>query len=161
MKRLMTRVVFASMLVVGLAAAGMAQPPAGMPPQGQGGPGMGHGGMMGPMAKLNLTDAQKQQVQAIHKEERATMQADAQKMRDLHQQLRAAIFGDNGPDQNTIATLKTQLAAAQMAMFDHMIATQEKVAGVLTPEQRKQMREMPAGMGMGHEMMRHGGGPKK
>ena len=113
---------------------------------GPGGPGRGRGGRgFGPMFSLRgieLTDDQKAQIKAIHDAEREAMgdrqgpPADAA----LHRALQGELFADN-PDSQKLAALQQQLVQAQSARLARQIAIEQKVAGVLTAEQRAQVRE--------------------
>jgi Spy/CpxP family protein refolding chaperone len=168
--------------VVAFAAVASAQAPATggtphqMPPsqmgqghgQGQGmGPMHGQGGPMGALAQLNLTDQQKQDIHKLMADAQPQMQADMQEMQKLHQQLKNEVFGANGPTGNENATAQ-QVSALQAKMIQNHIALADKLSGILTADQRKQMREMPMddmmgmmGMMMGGPGMGHGGPPKK
>ncbi len=166
-------------LVLAAAVAAWAQAPAGggmkHPPAGAGqmghGPGQGGpmGGPMGMLAKLNLTQEQKDQVHKLMADTQAQQQADRQQMQKLHEQLRDQIFADGGPSANAGATAQ-DIGALQAKMIQAHVAMAEKISAILTAEQRKQLREMPMGdmrgmMGpgmMGPGMMRpQGGEPKK
>lgn len=156
-------------LAVGMAFTGfgfaVAQqaPPAPQRP-GQRGMGMGMGGRMGgpgglqiPLGALNLTDQQKQ---AIQKLVQANRPAGPPKTMDLQRQLREAIFGDP-QNQGAIEALKAQIAAAEAEQLRTRVDLEWQVAQILTPEQRKQVLDMPAGPGRGRGgMMGRGpGGP--
>ena len=133
------------------------------PPQGRRGAMMGRGGPGGPgggmMQQLNLTADQRNQIQAIMQKHRDSTQADSQKMRDLQQQLKNAIFADNGPTDTT--ELQGQIAALEAQLESGRIGLEKQIAAILTPDQRKQVRDMPGpgfgpmmgrgrGRGMGH-----------
>jgi Spy/CpxP family protein refolding chaperone len=160
------------MLVSGLAVAtAQAQAGGSMQPPPQGGH-TGHGqagtkpgeGMkrMNPMAELNLTEAQTDQIHKLMAESQAKQQDVREKMQKLHEQLRDQVFADNGPaDQEAKATAK-EIRDLQADMMEQQIDLHEKIAEVLDPAQRKKMREMPMeammGMMMGHGPM---AGPRK
>ena len=103
-----------------------ATPPAGAPPAGPRGPGMRGQLHMDQLAKqLELTDDQKAKVQPI-------MDAERQKMRDLHQ----------NPD---FASMSQEDRAGKMkAIHDDMVA---QMKAVLTPEQFEKWQKLPQ-MGM-------------
>jgi protein CpxP len=134
---------------------------------GQQGPGRGPGGLrrgLGPdgpfpmLRQLNLTDAQKDQIKTIVSEARA--QSDqaagepARKVAALHRDLQAAIFAET-PDPAQIDQLRGSLAEAQAAALAARIDLQSKIAQVLTPEQRKQARELAATRPLGRGRMGH------
>jgi len=152
---------FAAIVITGAFAFAQGTPP---PPQHRPGQMMGRGGPGGPgqagvMQHLNLTDDQRTKIQSLMEEQRQSHQGEMQKkMMDLQQQLKNAIFADNGPAdtggvQAQIATLQAQLEADRINL-------QKQVAAILTPDQRKQVRDMPGpgpfmggrGMGPGFQM---------
>lgn len=109
---------------------------------GRGGPWGGRGRGGGPMFALrglDLTDDQKEKIKAIHEAERENRQAPPADV-DLHRQLRAELYADS-PDAGKIATLQDQLAQAQTARLTRQIGIEQKIAEVLTAEQRAQVRE--------------------
>jgi Spy/CpxP family protein refolding chaperone len=100
---------------------------------------------------------------------RQATQSSAQKMRDLQQQLKNAVFAD-APDLNTISQTESQIAALEAQLAADRVAAEKQIAGVLTADQRKQVRDMPGpgpfmgggpgmGMGRGRGMGRGMGGP--
>jgi Spy/CpxP family protein refolding chaperone len=151
---------FAAIVVTGAFAFAQGTPP---PPQRRPGQMMGRGGPGGPgpggaMQHLNLTDDQRTKVQSLMEQQRQSHQGEMQKIMDLQQQLKNMIFAHNGPAdtdamQQQIATLQAQLEADRINL-------QKQVAAILTPDQRKQVRDMPGpgpfmggrGMGPGFQM---------
>ncbi len=141
--RKLTSVVVAMTLALGAAnivhaaADNMTPPPAGadkgmmhMPPR--------HGGMHHEMFKgLNLTDAQKTQMRAI--------------MRDAHKDMKRPSLDDRRAMHSIIASdsfdqAKAEAQASKMsedgkARALEMMATQNKLYNVLTPEQKKQFNQ--------------------
>ena len=145
----------AALLATGI---GFAQAPGGAAPRPGGGPPEQR--MRGPrgggLEKLNLSDEQRQQLQQLMQAEREANREIAGRMPELQSQLQEAIFLGKG-DLNAIAE---QINAAQAKMLQARIAHQQKVAGILTPEQREQMAKMrPMGPGPG-PMGRGGRGPR-
>ena len=156
-------------LAVGMAFTGLGfavaqqAPPAPQRP-GPMGMGMGMGGRMGgpgglqiPFGRLNLTDQQKDAVQkllAAHRSE------EPPKMADLQRKLQEAIYGD-AQDHGAIENLKAEIGAAQAEMLKARVDLEVQIAQILTPEQKKQVLDMPAGPGRGRGgMMGRGpGGP--
>ena len=144
MKRLILSVVMTG--VLGLAAFSLsnAQQSGDSPrgrgrPGGPGGPGgFGRGGVA-VLRGVDLTDEQKASIMAIHDEQRQARTgppADAALRRDLE----AEVFAE-APDAQKIATLQQQLVQAQSERLAHEIAVQQKVAAVLTADQRAKVRE--------------------
>ena len=127
-------------------------------PGGPGGP--GGRGFGGPML-ADLTDQQREQIKAIHDAQRPSDQrppADAK----LRQQLELELLADV-PNDQTIETLKQQIAAAQLEHLARHVAVQKQVAQVLTAEQRAKARERIAqgpGPGPGGRGRRGGFGPR-
>lgn len=128
--------------VLGLAAYTFsgAQPPAG--PDGglrRGGPGGGRGGALALLRDANLSDEQKAAVKAIREADQPPapdLTADGR----LRRELQAEVFAD-APDGAKIAALQEQLNQSQSARLARQIATEQKIAQVLTAEQRAKVRE--------------------
>lgn len=149
----------ASVAVAGSHRTGDQQPPQGQGmgqrrggPGGPGGPGgRGFGGAI----YADLTEQQREQIKAIHdaaRESQSGPPADAK----LRQQLELELLAD-APNDQTIETLKQQIAAAQLEGLTRHIAVQKQISQILTAEQRAKARERIAeapGPGRG----RRGGG---
>ncbi len=118
-------------------------------------PGMPGGG---PFQHLNLTDDQKTKIQSLVQAQRQAHQSEAQQMRDLQQQLKNAVFADNGPGDTS--AIQQQIATLQAQLEGDRVNLEKQIAAILTPDQRKQVRDMPGPfMGGGRGMaMRHGPG---
>jgi Spy/CpxP family protein refolding chaperone len=168
MKTISRSVMVAAAAVLATALVAWAQAGGGMQhPAGRGtGRGMGQGmgpmgqGPMGMLARVNLTAQQKQEVQKLMTDAQPQMQADMQQMQKLHEQLKAQVFADGGPTGDPNATVQ-EISALQAKMMQAHVALAQKISGLLTPEQRKQVRDMPMeGMMMGMGGPMHGG-PKK
>ncbi len=145
---------------VATAAVAFAQnPPPRRPMMGQQA-GPGGRGPMGWMQQLNLTSDQQTKIRSLIDEHRQAHQADMQKMRDLQQQLKNAIFADNGSADTS--ALQQQVQSLQTQFETDRIALEKQIAGVLTADQRKQVRDMPGpgpfmgGPGMGRGRGMHG-----
>ncbi|MGA9118750.1 MAG: Spy/CpxP family protein refolding chaperone [Bacteroidota bacterium] len=125
------------------------------------------------MAKLNLTDAQKEQMAKLRAEFQKKMIAQRAKIQSLRVDLRTEIGADN-PDraaiEKTTKNISELQAQGKMDLIDHLFA----VRSILTPEQQKtfkahlmslagEMRERAMGRMMGRMgRMGHGmdnGGP--
>jgi len=139
MKRFTLSVVMTGMLGLAAYTFSGAQPPAG--PEGprlRGGPGGGRGGVA-LLRGANLTDEQKAAIKAIRDAEQPATGgpiAEAQ----LRRELDAEVFAE-APDTQKIATLQQQLAETQAARLARQIAVEQKIAQVLTAEQRAKIRE--------------------
>jgi Spy/CpxP family protein refolding chaperone len=110
---------------------------------GRGGP--GGPGWMPMLHQLNLTDAQKDQVKALADAER---QAGPPKTFELEQKLHAAVLADQ-PNLQTIESLKASITAAQAEDLDRRIDHLQKLAQILTPDQKQQLVAMEAQHGPG------------
>ena len=115
--------------------------------QGPGGRGMGPGGFgPGPLpmlGRLDLTDAQRDQVKSILSEKPG--QSNRQALDTLQRDLTTAIRADQ-PDLAKIEQLKSSISEAQSAALNDRVDLQLRIAQqVLTPEQRQKARELPAG----------------
>jgi Spy/CpxP family protein refolding chaperone len=140
MKRLTLTVVMTG--VLGLAAFSLSnaqqggEAPRGRGPGGPGGFGRGGAAVL---RGVDLTDEQKAAITAIHEAERQARTGPPADL-TLRRQLEAEVFAE-APDAQAIATLQQQLVQAQSERLAHEIAVQQKVAAVLTPEQRSKIRE--------------------
>jgi len=116
-------------------------------PTGHGGPG-GHGGRGGPgggpdmafMKSLQLTDAQREQLHAIHQQEHragATRQAEIMK---LQHQLMDGVFSGN-LEKSRARALQTQINALESVGRNEHVASMVDNNVIFTPEQRKLMRQ--------------------
>ena len=110
----------------------------GMGPGGPGGPGGRGGGPMGILRGLELTEAQREQIRAIHQQAREN-DPPQQKMMDLQKQLQLAILAD-APDASRIDGLKSAIAAAEAEMLARRIDVETRIVQVLTAEQRAKAR---------------------
>jgi protein CpxP len=91
--------------------------------------------------KLNLTDAQKEQIRAIHKQTREQNAAFFQSFRETREQLREATRANDTAKADALkATLESQ--HAQMKQIRD--AERQRVLSILTPEQRTQFEQMKA-----------------
>ena len=116
---------------------------------------------------LNLTDAQRDQMAQLREEHRKVIRDQAIAVSDAERALHAEIFADN-PDQAKIESLKTQVADLHQQLRAQRIDLEEKISRILTPEQRKLMRDRGIRMrgwrgdGMGRGLRMRGpraGGP--
>jgi Spy/CpxP family protein refolding chaperone len=140
MKRFTLSVVLTG--VLGLAAYTLsgAQPPGRGPggPLPGGGPGFGRG-ELSLLRDANLTDAQKAEIRSIRDAERDARQGEPADF-SLRRQLQTEVFADS-PDAQKIAALQQQIVQAEAARISRQIAVEQKVAQVLTAEQRAAIRE--------------------
>ena len=149
MKRFALSVVMTGVLGLAAFSLSSAQQP-GRRPGGPGGPG-GFGGFgaggpgrggIGALRGVELTDEQKASIKAIHEAERSARDASGDNRRpaaQAHRELEAEIFADS-PDPQKIASLQQQIAQAQSAALAERTSTMQKVAQVLTAEQRAGIR---------------------
>ncbi|HVE70164.1 MAG TPA: Spy/CpxP family protein refolding chaperone [Thermoanaerobaculia bacterium] len=107
----------------------------------RGGRGGHRGGFMSQRLaeKLNLTDAQKAQIQEISKGFREQNRATFEGSRDLRQEARAARKAN---DTAKLEALKPQLEAQRTQMQQLREAHQQQILAVLTAEQRAQLETM-------------------
>ena len=128
--------------------------------QRQGGPGgRGPGGPGGPgilqmVHQLDLTDAQREQIRALMEDARKDGDPGEQ-ARAAEQKLHAAILADP-PDHQAIEGLKAALNSAHASELDRRIEMMEKVAQILTAEQKQQLLKLaPPGPQRGRMPGRH------
>jgi len=138
------------------------------PPQRPDGPppgprGFGHGphgpggfggpGEFGPLAGLNLTDAQKEQIKKIHESFDESTKALREQMRTLHEQQRSADPMSGTFDEAAFRSAAEARAGIQVEMEVQHARMMSQVANVLTAEQRAQLAER-------HQHMKQMGPPK-
>jgi Spy/CpxP family protein refolding chaperone len=143
MTRRMTTTAAAAVLVLSLGALPLA---AQGPGQRMGGP--GRGGPGGPGApilpglnRLDLSEAQRDQLRAIMEQDHQGGDP-GEKVRQAEQALHAAVFGET-PDPQAIEAAKAALSAAQASGLDHRVELMQKIAQILTPAQRQELARMP------------------
>jgi Spy/CpxP family protein refolding chaperone len=116
------------------------------------GPGMPHQlppmleHVAGMLHQLDLSDAQKQQLHELMMAERPE-QTIGKQVRDAEQKLHVALLTDP-QDGQAIESAKAALNAAHAAELDRHVELIQKVAQILTPEQKQQLLKMgppPAG----------------
>jgi Spy/CpxP family protein refolding chaperone len=135
MKRFALSVVMTGVLGFAAYTFSGAQPPAVGPegPRPRGGPGVAL------LRGTDLTEEQKAAIKAIRDAEQAARQGQSSEGQ-LRRELQAEVFADN-PDTQKIASLQQQLAESQSTRLARQIATEQKIAQVLTAEQRARIRE--------------------
>jgi Spy/CpxP family protein refolding chaperone len=112
--------------------------------RGRGGPG-GPMGMFGPgLQELGLSDAQRDQVRAIHESHRDEFQQLAEKVRTAREGLTALIEAET-IDEAAIRAKAADVAAAEadVAILNAKVRA-EVFSSVLTPEQQQKARELRA-----------------
>ena len=115
-------------------------------PGGPGGP-----GEFGPLAGLNLTDAQKEQVKKIHESFDENTKALREQMRALHDNDTADPLSGNF-DEATFRSAAEARAKIQVEMEVQHAKMMSQVASILTAEQKATLAER-------HEQMRRMGPP--
>ena len=108
------------------------------------GPGMmggGYGyGAGGPLAALNLSDDQREKIVAIQEEQRKKNWAVMGEVRSEQYKLRNMYRGEK-LDADKIAEQQKKVDALRQQMLRSRVEAHNQIAAVLTPEQRKQMRQ--------------------
>ncbi len=151
--------VAAVVVTIGLAAGAYAQNTNGGPGpfMGRGGPppggrfggpgGRGPGGPLGPLGpmleRLNLSDAQKDQVKAIVESHRDEMRSAGDRARTAHEALDAAINADTF-DEATIRARSNDVAAVDADMVVMQARLRSEVFQILTPDQKAQAKQLQA-----------------
>jgi periplasmic protein CpxP/Spy len=115
-------------------------------PQEGKGFGGGHHGQRGIMSerlaqKLNLTDAQKQQVKTLNQQFREENKAFFQSVRQTRQEARAA---KEANDTAKLDALKPTIDSQRAQMKQLRDAQESKVLSILTPDQQSQYRALKA-----------------
>lgn len=128
------------------------QNPGGPPPFGRGGPGR-FGGPGGPgpgggpagiaLDRLNLSDAQKDQVKQILQSHQADTQSLVQREMAARQALEDAVSGD-AFDEGAVRARSADLASVEADLAVSRARIRSEVFQVLTPDQQAQVRQMQA-----------------
>ena len=132
------------------AATLLAQGPGGRGrPGGPGGP----PGILPGLNRLDLTDAQRDQVRAIMQAGREAGDP-GENVGQAERALNAALLAET-PNPQAIETARAALNAAHAASVDRRIELMQKIVQVLTPAQRQELAKMPGpggprGRGAGH-----------
>ncbi len=113
------------------------------PPMGRGGPGrMGPMGMIGPLvARLGLSDTQKDQVKAIVQAHADELKALGTRATAAHLALEAATMADT-LDDATIRQKSADVAAVEADMAVAGAHTRAEIFQILTPDQQAKARQM-------------------
>lgn len=128
----------AALLAAGLGTAALAQGPEGR----RGGRGFGHGGRGGfPLAQLDLTDAQQQQVRDVMQKHRDDMRAAGAKLEEAHRAQRDAV-NTLPVNEGLIRSTSQALAEAQTGMALARARAHSEVWTLLTPEQQAKAKEL-------------------
>ena len=138
------RSVTAGVAVVGLLATGIVFAQGQRGPGGRGrGDGFGPGGLGIPLRQLNLTEAQRTQLEQIRDQHRADMQAAMQKLATARDTQRAAI--EKIPvDEARITSLTQDLTQAEVDVAIQSARLNAAIWGVLTDAQRTELTKLRA-----------------
>lgn len=98
--------------------------------------------------KLNLTDAQKQQMRDLHKQFRQENEAFFQSFRATRQEFRAA---KQAGDTAKVESLKPTLKADRAQLQQLREAFEPKILSILTPEQQAQFKALKAEAAARHQ----------
>jgi Spy/CpxP family protein refolding chaperone len=117
----------------------------GMMGQGMMGQGMGMGAQQGGMlAALNLSDAQREKVLAIQEEHRKKNWAAMSEVRAEQYKLRG-LYGAEKLDADEIAEQQKKVDELRGRMLKSRVEAHNQIAALLTPEQRKELRQRAPG----------------
>lgn len=108
---------------------------------------------------LDLTDAQRQQIQEIRQAHRDEMQKAAERLRAAHQSQRDAVRA-TPVDEGRIRATSDALAAAMTDMAVLRARIHEQTLSVLTPEQQERAKALRAERGAGFRGKGRMGGPR-
>jgi periplasmic protein CpxP/Spy len=130
----------AALSMFGLAAVGLAADE-GKGPGGREGRGFGRHGHRGPGAGmfrgLDLTEAQKDQLKALHEQQREAMKPAMEQQKALRDQIRQALESAN-PDATRIGQLEIQAHRLRQQMKAEHEKMRDSFVNILTPEQKAQ-----------------------
>ena len=130
------------MMGQGMMGQGQGMMGQGMMGQGQGMMGQGMGGGM--FAALDLTDEQRQKVLAIQEEHRKKNWTAMGEVRAEQYKLRS-LYGGDPVDANKIAEQQKKVDEMRRALLKSRVETHNQVLAILTPEQRKLLRQHAPG----------------
>jgi len=119
--------------------------PPGPPPRGFGHRGPGGPGDFGPLAGLNLTDAQKEQIKKIHESFDESTKALRDQMRALHDNDTSDPMSGNF-DEASVRSAAEARAKIQVEMEVQHAKMMSQVVNILTPDQKAQVAERHAQM---------------
>ena len=108
------------------------------------GPGMGgygRGGYGGPLAALNLTDEQQEKIFAMQEDHRRKNSDTMSKMRSETFKLRR-MYNAESVDSKAMLEQQKKVDDLRRQMLGSRLEMRKQVEGVLTPEQKKQMRQL-------------------
>lgn len=103
----------------------------------RGGKGMGMN-----LRGLDLTDAQKEQVKAIHEAAKPTMEPFKQAMKENRMKFREA--KQNGADEATLTAIKNEIAPIREQMKVQHEVVKSQIMAILTEEQKSTLAEREA-----------------
>lgn len=137
------KLVGAAALALGLAGVGVAAQEGPGEGQGRGKWGMEgrHPGFARGMRALNLTDAQRDQLKAMHEQQREAMKPLMEQHRQLRDQIQQALEAGNA-DATRIGQLEIQAFQVRQQMKAQREKAEAAFVGVLTPEQKAQWEKM-------------------
>ncbi|MEM9454431.1 MAG: Spy/CpxP family protein refolding chaperone [Myxococcota bacterium] len=135
--------------LLGIGGAALAVPDAG-PRDGK------RGGLC---AKVECTDAQREDVKAVMSELRADSKGDRAAVKRLHKQL-AAEFAKAQPDEGAMRSIQAQIATHQQQMSDRGMDAMLEIHALLDAEQRATLAKAMERRGM-RGVMRNGKGHRK
>ena len=113
-------------------------------PEMMGGPGMmgGYGqGAGGMFAALNLSDEQREKIGAIQEGQRKKSWATMGEVRSEQFKLRG-MYGADKLDADKLVEQQKKVDALRQQMLKSRVEAHNQIAAVLTPEQRKQLRQL-------------------
>lgn len=117
----------------------------GMMGQGMMGQGMGMGAQQGGvLAALNLSEAQREKVLAVQEEHRKKNWAAMGEVRAEQYKLRG-LYGAEKLDADKVAEQQKKVDELRRQMLKSRIEAHNQIAALLTPEQRKELRQHAPG----------------
>ena len=134
-------------------------PPAGPPPGMRGARQPGRG-PMGPgmiAQRLELTQAQQDQLKTFRDQHQKDVQAASERVRAARQTLREAMQTE-APDEAAVRTAGAAMAGAQVEMMALQARSRGQFVKMLTPEQRQKFGQMQEGMRLMRDRWGQGGG---
>lgn len=144
-------------LALALVASGVASAQPGFGPGGRFGQGL-RVGAAPPVRALQLTDEQRSKLDALASELRSKVVPVRDRVRTLRRDLGTELLADK-PDEAKIKQLRADLLKAEQELLALRLEQQTRLAQILTPEQRKRLRERQSARALVGAFRGFGGGP--
>lgn len=111
-------------------------------------------------SRLNLTDAQKEQMKQINQSYSERTRSLREELRARHQELRRAQSGDSF-NESLAAQKLTEISALQVKLMGERFKLRKEMSSVLTTEQKTQLEQLREQMKTKREQFKSGRGERR